>query len=388
MSEAQKWDRRRTVEAAGYRVTLSTPVLVRRSRRYNWLPQLHRMANGDLLATMGAHADTKVTAQTKFASRSQDGGLTWDEPRVVLDGGSDSLTLPSGELLLLPRLLRRRKHGMGAPCNRLSLDGVLHYEVDGVTVYGVPGMAADAVAGDASGLCFDGQPQALPDGGYLATLNGPLGGRSRHTLAVVESADGYHWTYRSTVADHACPLPGSEGPDEAMLCRLCDGRLMCVFRLQSDEHGMLPFGQCWSNDEGETWSEPVAMNGPRSVEPSLVVMDDGAAVLSSGRPGVNLWINADGNGVDWSAVDIAEHHTACHPADPITKYSLVEDEWWTINTTGYTEIVSLGGPHLLMIYDRLAKGWDVIRDGEDESNSVWVVRVTIEPGTSNDEMER
>ena len=369
MTDTPAWDARSTVEAAGFRVTLSTPVLVRRSRRYNWLPQLHRMQNGDLVATIGAHADTAVTAQTKFALRSQDGGLTWDEPRVVVDGGSDSLTLPCGELLLLPRRLRPLPEGFGAPCNRLSPDGVLHYDVDGVTIAGLPGAWAS--------LCFDGQPLALDRNGYLATLYGRLEGDARCTLIVAHSTDGRRWRYRATVAGHDCPLPGSEGPDEAMLCRLRDGRVMCVFRLQSNEHGMMPLGQCWSEDDGETWSDAVAMHGPHSVEPSLVVMDDGAVVLSSGRPGVNLWINADGRGVDWSVVDIAAHHTACHPADPITNRSLVEDEWWTINTTGYTEVIPLGGPHLLMIYDRLAKGWDVIRDGEDESNSIWAVRVTV-----------
>jgi hypothetical protein len=353
---------------------MSTPLLVRRSQRYNWLPQLHRMSNGDLVATMAAHADTRVTAQVKLATRSQDGGLTWDEPRLVLDGGSDSLTLPSGDLLLLPRLLRQRQTGLGAPCNRLSLDGVLHYAFDGVTVSGVPGVGS----GDDGTVCFDGQPLARVSGGYLTTVHVHREGAQKSTLAVVDSDDGYHWRYRATVAGGDCPLPGTEGPNEAMLCRLPDGRLMCVFRLQSNEHAMLELGQSWSRDDGNTWSAAVSMQGPRSVEPSVAVLPGGMVALSSGRPGVNLWVNADGSGLDWSVIDIASHHTACHPGDAIIKRSLVIDEWWTINTTGYTEIVSLGGPHLLMIYDRLAKGWDVIRDDEDESNSVWVVRVSID----------
>ena len=370
MNCTREWDLHTCVKVGVFRVTLSTPVLVRRSRRYNWLPQLHRMSNGDLLATIGAHADTHVTAQVKLATRSQDGGLTWDEPRLVLDGGSDSLTLPTGELLLLPRILRRREAGMGAPCNRFALDGVLHHEFDGVTVYGVPG--------DYGLICFDGQPLVLDGGGYLTTVYVQQEGTARSSLALVRSDNGYHWTYVATLVRPDSPLPGTEGANEAMLCRLPDRRLMCVFRVQSDEHGMLPLCQSWSEDGGSTWSAPVSMQGPASVEPSVVVMPSGLVALSTGRPGVNLWVNADGKGAEWTAIDIADHHTACHPGDPILKRSLVDDKWWTINTTGYTEIVSLGGPYLLMIYDRLAKGWDVIRDDENESNSVWVLRARIE----------
>jgi hypothetical protein len=62
-----EWDNRCVLDVGALRMTLSTPVLVRRSRRYNWLPRLHRMSNGDLLATIGAHADTRVTAQVKCA---------------------------------------------------------------------------------------------------------------------------------------------------------------------------------------------------------------------------------------------------------------------------------------------------------------------------------
>jgi hypothetical protein len=48
------------------------------------------------------------------------------------------------------------------------------------------------------------------------------------------------------------------------------------------------------------------------------------------------------------------------------------------STSGYTEVVALDDRHLLLIYDRLRGGWDNIGT-PSQSNSVWVVRLTVEP---------
>lgn len=44
-----------------------------------------------------------------------------------------------------------------------------------------------------------------------------------------------------------------------------------------------------------------------SVEPNLAVLNDGAVLLAGGRPGAKLWVNEDGTGKHWEAVDIIQH---------------------------------------------------------------------------------
>ena len=107
---------------------------------------------------------------------------------------------------------------------------------------------------------------------------------------------------------------------------------MCIYRLDSE----LTYGQIWSADEGKTWSEPVECKGPRSVEPSLVVLKDGMVVLSGGRPGVKLWTNDDDAGKEWQEVDINEFRNRFPPENH--------------SATGYTEMVALDDTHLLYIY--------------------------------------
>src|SRR5262249_29397698 len=166
----------------------------------------------------------------------------------------------------------------------------------------------------------------------------------RYSLVAAESADGIHWKIRSTIAGANCKLKGAEGPCEAALCRLQDGRLMCVFRLASS----VPYGQTWSKDEGKTWTEPVALANAFSVQPGLAVLKDGTVALSGGRPGIYAWFNRDGTGKDWQRIDLKAHHNTCRPTEKIGPLE---------RTSSYTEIVTLDEGNLLCIYDRIPKGW-------------------------------
>ena len=123
-----------------------------------------------------------------------------------------------------------------------------------------------------SGFGFNGQCVPAKTGEYLATMYGYFQGDQRYSLVLVESTDGIDWKFRSLIAGADCKLAGGEGPCESVTVRLKDGRLMNVFRLASN----VPYGQTFSDDDGRTWSEPVAMKDAHSVQPSLVVMKDGA----------------------------------------------------------------------------------------------------------------
>ena len=294
------WRPGKAIDLKGLKVHLSDPVLVWRSKSFLWFPTLVRLGNGELLAIMSPCADTHFSASVSAVSRSTDGGLTWGEPRIVVDGGSVGVPLPSGDVILLPYLMRPRPGGMGAPYNlaHASKRESLTHVRTGATVTGWPrpdrSFAPDL---GVSGFVFNGQVVALKDGKHLTTLYGYFKGDKQYSLVAAESANGVQWTIRSVVADHKCGLPmaQNEGPCEAALCRLADGRLMCIFRLGSG----LPYGQVWSGDEAKTWTKPVAMTGVYSVEPSLVVLNDGTVALSGGRPGLALWFNTDGTGKGW-----------------------------------------------------------------------------------------
>ena len=387
-----EWRNTSPVSLQGLAIELSEPVLVKRSRWYCWFPSLIRQLDGTLWAVMQAYADIHVSSSFFYLSRSRDGGLTWDEPRVIGSAGLSHLLLADGGVVVLPYHLQPQPGGaIGAPCNVLSPQGQLSVRPSGVTVTGWPRplktLSPDHP--DTAGFVFSGQAVRGQRGEYLTTLYGTFEGDSRYSLVFVESEDGFAWRIRSVIAGADCSLAGTEGPCESAICRLADGpstgsgsgRLMCIFRLMS----FVPYGQTWSADDGRMWSKPVSMSAG-SVEPSLQIMPHGVLALSGGRPGLLLWFSADGVGARWQSVDIAAHHNACRTQDLInpdsTKAWVTRDEMIRHGlggfTSSYTELMRLDDRHLLLIYDRLGLGWHPIPDELDETNSVWVIHITVD----------
>lgn len=370
---ASGWKTAATVELNGLRVSLSKPVLVARSKGYLWFPTMTRLSGGDLFAVLSTNLDAIVQNRTASVTWSGDGGVTWS-PLSSIDPKGDlyvesTLRLPGGDELLYPFNLYPRPGGMGGIYQVVSGQKgnreVLIKQGLTVTGWPRPDRSFNEKLG-LSGFGFNGQTLRSKDGCYLATLYGHFKEDRRYSLVLVESCDGIQWKYRTTVAGDDCKLQGDEGPCESAVCRLTDGRLMCVFRLASN----VPYGQTFSDDEGRTWTKPVAMANAFSVQPSLTVMSDGKIVLSGGRPGLFLWVNADGSGRDWQRVDILVHHNATHPEEPIRQPD---------HTTSYTEVVALDGSHLIYMYDRVPHGWNAIPAASADTNSVWVVRVSLEP---------
>ncbi len=382
-AESAQWTDRPTVQLKGLRVTCSEPVLVKRSRWFCWFPSLIRQPDGTLWAVINPCADIQVSESFGYLSRSRDGGLTWDEPRVIGDSGSSHLLLPDGGALVIPYSLRPRAGGaIGAPCNIISPTGKLTMRAAGVTVDGWPKPAKMDTSGlGTAGFVFDGSTVLGRNHEYLTTLYGHFEGDKRFSLVLAESADGFAWHIRAVIAGADCLLEGREGPCESAMCRLADGRLMCVFRLDS----YASFGQTFSADDGKTWSQPVSI-APNSVDPRLEVMPGGTLVLSTGRPGMFVWFDLGGTGADWQAVDILAQHNAARPADLIDPDT--RQAWTGVDkmlregrhgyTSSYTELLRIDDKHLLLIYDRVGLGWNAIPDESPETNSVWVMRLTVE----------
>lgn len=369
---AADWIDSATVDLDGISVTLSQPRLIGRRRSYFWFPNLWTMPNGNLLSTIAPVPDIHLSGVPYLVLWSQDGGLSWSEPFVSCDGGQTLLHLHSGDSILLPYDLRPRPQGVGAPHNHFPAgQRVFDYVPTGVVITGMPAPVPLIVPGlDVAAFSFNGQTLWLEDGTYLATAYGHFEGDDRDSIVAVESTDGTNWAVRSVVADAACPVPGSGGPSESAICRLQDGRIMCVFRVESK----LPFGQAWSSDEGRTWTPAVTMSGPFSVQPSLAVMGSGAVALSGGRPGLYLWLNANGDGQEWRQIDILAHHNSCQPQEQI----LYSEDLSRQKTTAYTEVVAVDERTLLYIYDRVPNGWRRIPEDMDDTNSVWLVRATVQ----------
>lgn len=360
-----------TVELNGLSVTLFKPRVVARSRGFLWFPTLVRLGDGSFVAVMSDYPDQHTRSSTCLTALSRDGALTWGEPRAAVYSDAHVI-LRDGDVVLLPYYLYPREDGGGlqGPQQRVRRgEHAVEAIEDRVTVTGWPRPpgSLDPNLG-LGGFVFNGQTVRLKDGGYLATLYGYFEGDKRYSLVAAASDDGVNWAVRSIVADEKCKLPGAEGPCEAALCRLKDGRLMCVYRMGGDAS----YGQSFSSDEGRTWTEPASMgDGVGAVQPSLAVMPDGMVVLSGGRPGVNVWFNVDGAGKDWQPLHLAGHHNAFHPEEPINNPTGGGD------SSAYTEVVALDDTNLAYIYDRIPRGWTAIPEGSAETNSVWVMRVEL-----------
>ncbi len=359
-----EWPQGRTYRLRGAVIDVTAPVLVARSSGYLWFPTLSRMAGGDLLVTMSNYADVHTSQSTSFRAWSTDGGRTWGD-LIAAPYGDVHVTLPSGDAAFLPYYLYRRAGGMGAPYVRVRRGSRLVEVVEsGVRVTGWP--RRDKPIGDAGacGFVFNGQCLVRRDGRYLATLYGTFEGDSRYSLVGASSGDGVEWEIAGVIAGPECPLPGGEGPCEAALCRLRDGRLMCVFRVGSG----CQYGQTFSIDDGQTWSSARGMDSAFSVQPSLAVLDGGAIVLTGGRPSPFLWCDPTGDGRAWSRINLEEHHNAFR-----------EDEAMLLPNTSscYTEVVAIDKRTVVCVYDRIPYGWAAIPPSSPETNSVWIIRATL-----------
>jgi len=378
LADEPHWETAATVQVDGLDVMLSKPRLVTRNSGYLWFPTMTRLSGGELFATFSTNLDAVVADRTSSVSWSADDGLTWSEPSSIMPKGDlyaeTMLRLKNGDEMLLPFNLYPdgdTMRGWHQIISGKTGERKVTFIDKSLTVSGWP--RPDRSFNEKLGLSgfgFNGHGLTGKSGEYLATMYGYFKDERRYSLVMVESMDGLAWKFRSLIAGFACPLAGGEGPCESQTIRLKDGRLMNIFRLASD----VPYGQTFSEDDGRTWSEPVAMKDALSVQPSLAVMKDGALVLTGGRPGIFAWINREGDGKDWLQVDLQSHHNKFQPDDAIAKYD---------HTTSYTEVIPLDDRSVIVVYDHMPNGWSAIRaDGDPapkdakETNSIWVVKVS------------
>lgn len=369
--EPPAWETAATESLDGFDVSLSKPRLVARGKGYLWFPTMTRLSGGALFVNVSTNLDAIVADRTSAVSWSDDNGLTWSDLSSI-DPKEDlyaetMMRLENGDERLLPFNLYPDAGVMRGWYQTVSgqkRTRKVEFVKQGLTVSGWP--RPDRSFNEKLGLTgfgFNGQTLRAKTGEYLATMYGFYKDERRYSLVLVDSKDGIDWKYRALVAGFDCKLNGGEGPCESAIARLKDGRLMIIFRLASN----VPYGQAFSDDEGRAWSEPEAMSTAHSVQPSLAGMKDGTLVLTGGRPGIFAWINRDGTGKDWQTVDLQKHHNQQQPADAITRPD---------QTTSYTEVIPLDEHSVIVIYDRIPNGWNAIPNDSQDTNSIWVIKLS------------
>ena len=113
---------------------------------------------------------------------------------------------------------------------------------------------------------------------------------------------GYNWKIigkipyqRDGLDPEALVYDGSESFSEPSFEILGNGKYVCVMRTGFTS----PLYIADSNDYGKHWSVPHPFT-PNGVKPSLMSLGNGVLALASGRPGIQLRFNLDGDGKIWT----------------------------------------------------------------------------------------
>lgn len=213
-----------------------------------------------------SHIAVNADGEHEFVSMvSDDDGVTWTKQ-------VGTISVPQGELYVRT----------GA-------------QLSSVTMYGIP-------------IFEDGVMYNSMYGQLLEDLDGGVASAVKWRVLWAKSEDyGKNWEIVSTIASGTPPIDTGrelQGYAEPCVTRCADGSLLAVMRTRTGE----PLVQCRSYDDGLTWSVPTRLPGTDgwlsdsitgSVDPKLLMMENGLLVLCYGRPDVKLLVSTDGCGYQW-----------------------------------------------------------------------------------------
>jgi hypothetical protein len=339
--------------------------------------------------THGLVADSEgnlLTGEAVFVS--QDGGETWAPSYQIAHGPTVRIVCPDGAIAgptfhLYPDPPGQWRRFSGHYI-RFEAAGQ-RYKMEPWAVH-VEGLPRDVSPSRYEGkwsrhwmaqIYFDGDPVTVDDH-TLATAYVVFQGETRYALVALVSEDaGQNWRYLSTIAGPDAVPGAKEGPDEASMIRLADGDLMVVMRVGSGRDQLL--GRAYSSDGGKTWSK-VDRLPAFSVEPSLRRLENGVLALSTGRPGIYLWLSADPRGTAWQSIDVVAYHNTVmetphhiQPRIPEVSAPDAPDQ-----TTAYTEIVRVAPNRLLLVYDRTPFGWKPVPVDSEERGRIYVLPIEVQ----------
>jgi len=373
----------REYELEGCRLEVDVPVEVGRAQGHFWFSTLHRIEDQDILCEVILTDDKAQGEWPSVLYMSRDGGASWDRVLEIDCYGPNSLRLGSRRLLLTPYELwpmspgDKRSAGANGTVVTCSEDGAITVGRVPVKFLDAPRDLQDYHEGELL-LLANGNILALRDGRLLTTLYGAFSGDEKGMCFAYTSDDGgFTWRYLSTCASWEDVPDASEGPNESNTVRLGDGQLMCVHRVGNGQR----YQKSYSADDGATWSKPKPVEDAWSVEPQLARLDNGALLLSGGRPGLFLWVCTDREGGRWERFNLADHHNALLP-DASVHYSDAFCQAGDVNprqSTSYTGMIAVGPDEALICYDRLGNGWDGAPGPWGSEDAVFCVRIRVVP---------
>ena len=264
---------------------------------------------------------------------------------------------------------------------------------------------------------IQGGPIMLDDGAIIVSTvglaaDGPLGCGDSGKAACMSlffwaCPDPLHaptqWKYRSRVDFTKEMAPSSSGPNEHDITQLEDGRVLVVFRLDSNTGHFAAL----SSDNATTWHAPFS-TGTWAVDPKLAALPGGVVALSSGRPGVGFWVTSFENGATaprWEFSNInAAHNKGVR--EQALRYPQADETIRDVNCTGdypagadgcpgdcaacpgartstaYGDLHVMDDDSVLLVYDRLANGWAGPRNSEAEglgtrTDAIFTMAITV-----------
>lgn len=225
--------------------------------------------------------------------------------------------------------------------------GLLRYAIDGV----MP-------------IVWWGNIKELSDGTLVAGVYptnyiDEKGKVTRGSVSFYESKDGgKSWDVLSRIPflyDGIANVRGNMSFDEPAFEVLPDSTFLCVMRSGATS----PMYRVFSDDKGRTWTTPEPFT-PNGVKPCLMILDNGALVLASGRPGVQIRVSLDG-GRQWTeAIDMIPfmHEDGTYK--------------WDVSC-GYASILEAGSNTFYIVYS----DFTTRNQNGEVRKSIWFRKVTI-----------
>jgi len=363
---------------------ISTPSLVGSNEGHFWFPTVHPLGGSDVLCGVVLSADVAQGEWPASMFLSRDCGDTWAHAADIDSYGHTSILRAEREILLMPYetwpLEAEDKRNGSASGTIISMTGTgeVSFVRTPMQFLGFPRDLANYHEVELS-LMNNGNILELSDGSLFTTVYGHFAGEEKCSAWCLSSHDrGTTWNYLSTVASWKDTPGAKEGPDESATVKLADGNLMCVYRIGSGRDQL--FHKSISNDEGRNWSKPEAISNAWSVQPRLASIGNHLLLLAGGRPGLALWVCADGLGRNWQRISLAAHHNE-FVDDPALHYEEVvcsgESSAVPTQTTAYTGLAAIGPNEAILCYDRLANGWQPSPGPWGNKSSVFAVRIRM-----------
>ncbi|NUQ65011.1 MAG: exo-alpha-sialidase [Pirellulales bacterium] len=216
--------------------------------------------------------------------RSEDSGLTWSRPQLMIDTVKDEVC-PAATLLADGTLLA--SFYVQYLADRGWKIGTIRSFDDGKTWEQTPRYVAEPF----EKTYTDGPPLEMPDKSVLIVASvGTKTEAEPRPLAIFRSPDrGANWS-------HVATIPAPFHQDEPSITRLRDGNLVVISRKEG--------GLSWSTDNGRTWTAPVVLPF-KMYDPWLLTLKDDTLICVHGsyhekKHGLRAILSPDG-GKTWMA---------------------------------------------------------------------------------------